>query len=65
METVKFILFLQFLGMLATGVAHLSFYLLERYFPLSMYLFIAIFVLAVTIFVKYIILPIADWFFDL
>ena len=62
METIKFILFIEFIALFVCGSCHLVTFFTKTEFPISMYLIIPTIVLVCCLLVIYIIAPIGNWF---
>jgi hypothetical protein len=64
MYTIKFILFIEFIGMFVTATFHLIFFFLKQEFPLLMYPFIALVVLFSCLVAIYVFIPLGDWWMN-
>jgi hypothetical protein len=62
----KFLVFVEFLAMIAVAIKHLIHNLAEKDpFPLLMYPIMTLFVFVIMLFAKVVIEPLANWWFDL
>jgi len=64
MDTIKSILFIEFILMLVTAFGHVYSLLTDQYFPLSVYWIMLIIGFLSVLVAKYILYPIQVWLFD-
>jgi len=62
METIKIILFIEFIVLFVCGAGQLVAFLTKTEYPISIYLIVHALVLVCSLLVIYIIAPIGEWF---